>query len=61
MKRIVKSRRKKVKSLSKLKREFDSIFSKYIRLKYSKHGRVKCITCQTIKPIEQMRLTALSK
>ena len=40
----------KTKSVAKLKKELDNIFSKYIRLKYAdKNGMVKCYTCSTIK------------
>jgi len=39
-----------VKSVAKLKKQLDTIFSKYIRLKYAnKNGLVKCYTCSTIK------------
>ncbi len=39
-------RKKSTKSLAKLKKELDSWFSKYIRLKYADHtGNVKCYTC----------------
>ena len=45
----------KKKSISKLKKELDSVFSKYIRHKYSKNGMVACYTCGVSKPIKQMQ------
>ena len=45
----------KKKSVSKLKKELDSVFSKYIRHKYSKNGLVACYTCGVVKPIKQMQ------
>ena len=45
----------KKKSISKLKKELDSVFSKYIRHKYSKNGYVSCFTCGVSKPIKQMQ------
>ena len=38
-------KKKKQKSLSQLKKDFDSIFSRWIRLKNSKNGKCMCITC----------------
>jgi hypothetical protein len=46
---------KKVKTLSKYKKELDAVFSKYIRNKYAKNGFVKCYTCSACKPISEMQ------
>ena len=44
------------KSLSKLKKELDAVFSKYIRQKYSDHtGAVSCYTCSVTKPLKEMQ------
>ncbi len=51
----MKKKPKKIKSLGKLKRDFDSIFSKYIRQKYSKNGLVQCVTCSNWKKIKEMQ------
>lgn len=51
----MKKKPKKIKSLSQLKRDFDSVFSKYIRQKYSKNGKVQCVTCSTWKEIKAMQ------
>jgi len=48
-------KRKKQKSLSKLKKDAWDWCSKYIRLKYSKKGYVQCITCSCIKKIKEMQ------
>ena len=45
----------KKKSISKLKKELDSFFSKYIRHKYSIDGYVPCYTCGVSKPIKEMQ------
>jgi hypothetical protein len=45
----------KVKSISKLKKKLDAIFSKYIRLKYAKDGYVQCYTCSVCKPVSEMQ------
>lgn len=45
----------KVKSVSKLKKELDSLFSKYIRTKYSKNDMVSCYTCGVTKSINEMQ------
>jgi len=51
-----RSKKKTSKSLSKLKKELDSIFSQYIRLKYAdKDGFVKCYTCETWKHWKEMQ------
>jgi hypothetical protein len=44
-----KPKKKKVKSVSKLKKELDKIFSLYIRNKYAKEGKVRCYTCGVTK------------
>tara|TARA_Y100000401_G_C8301753_1_gene214521 strand:+ start:344 stop:754 length:411 start_codon:yes stop_codon:yes gene_type:complete len=43
------------KSITKLKKELDNIFSKYIRLKYSVDGYVNCFTCGVKKSWNQMQ------
>lgn len=45
----------KVKTVSKLKKELDAIFSKYIRLKYSKNGMVACYTCGHLGEVKKMQ------
>ena len=46
---------KKPKTLSKLKKELDSVFSLFIRHKYAKDGIVHCYTCSVSKPIKQIQ------
>ena len=46
---------KKKKTISKLKKELDAVFSKYIRNKYAKNGMVKCYTCDHIGEIKKMQ------
>lgn len=46
---------KKQKTISKLKKELDAIFSKYIRHKYAIDGYVACYTCGVVKPIKEMQ------
>lgn len=46
---------KKTKTLSRLKKELDQIFSRYIRWKYAKNGTVQCYTCSTRKPVKEMQ------
>ncbi len=47
---------KKVKTTSQLKKELDTIFSEYIRRKYSDDsGYVKCITCGVQKHWKEMQ------
>lgn len=36
-------------------RKLDSIFSKYIRLKYAKAGKVDCYTCGVVKSVSEMQ------
>lgn len=36
---------KKKKTTAQLKKDLDKVFSQYIRLKYSKNGMCKCVTC----------------
>ena len=50
-----KKTKKKSKSLGQLKREFDTVFSRYIRLKYSKNGLVQCVTCSKWAEIKSMQ------
>jgi len=53
-KKISMSWAKKPKKLSTLFKKLDTIYSKYIRLKYSKDGYVKCFTCDNVKLISEM-------
>ena len=47
--------KKKLKPLSKLKKEADKHFSLYIRTKYaSKNGIVKCVTCGKVDHYKKM-------
>lgn len=46
---------KKSKSLSKLKKELDSVFSLYIRNKYAVNGLVQCYTCSVKKPVKEIQ------
>jgi hypothetical protein len=39
------TKKPKKPSISKLKIKLDAVYSKYIRLKYSKFGMVRCVTC----------------
>ena len=42
--------KKKERTQAKLKKDFDALFSRYIRQKYAnEEGMVKCYTCSTIK------------
>ena len=45
----------KIKTIPKLKKKLDQIFSKYIRHKYAKDGMVKCYTCQHIGEVKKMQ------
>lgn len=48
--------KKKTKSVSQLKKDADSEFSKYIRNKYADYaGYVTCVTCGVSKPIKEMQ------
>lgn len=40
---------------SKLKKKLDTVFSKYIRLKYSLNGNVVCYTCGAVKDITSIQ------
>ena len=51
----MKKKTKKQKSLGKLKRDFDSVFSKWVRLKDSKDGMCMCITCGVWKKISKQQ------
>lgn len=51
----VNIRKKKPKSITKLKAELDSVFSLYIRTKYSRDGYVSCFTCGIKKTIKEMQ------
>ena len=50
-----KPKKRKDKSMSQLKREFDTVFSRWIRLKNSKDGMCQCVTCSVKKPIKEMQ------
>jgi len=54
-KEVVKKPKKKVVSLSSLKKKLDAVFSKYIRNKYAKNGYVTCYTCGKVDTIERMQ------
>ena len=41
-------------TISKLKKKLWKIFSKFIRLKYSKNGRCQCVTCGQWYPINEI-------
>lgn len=46
----------KKKSISKLKKDADAVFSRYIRLRYADHrGYVSCVTCGVSKPWKAMQ------
>lgn len=48
--------KRKTKSLAKLKKELDRVFSIHIRQKYAdKNGMVKCYTCSTVKHWRKMQ------
>ena len=48
-------KKKKTPTISKVKKEFDRVFSIYIRTFYSKNGEVQCYTCPKIAPIKEMQ------
>lgn len=48
-------KKKKPKSISKLKKELDTIFSQYIRLKSSNNGMCKCVTCGKVDNWKNMQ------
>lgn len=45
----------KKQKLSTVKKKVWTVFSKYIRHKYSKDGMCECFTCGTVKPIKEMQ------
>jgi hypothetical protein len=45
----------KKKTVSKLKKELDALYSKYIRNKYAVNGRVKCYTCPKVGEVKEMQ------
>lgn len=52
----VVTKKKKPKTITKLKKELDDVFSKYIRHFYSLDGEnVECYTCGVVKPIKEMQ------
>ena len=47
---------KKPKTVSKLKKELDALFSRYIRQKYANEsGLVECFTCKCVKHWKEMQ------
>lgn len=51
-----KPKKLKKKSVSKLKKEADKVFSIYIRKKYAnKNGEVKCYTCPKVLPWNEIQ------
>lgn len=51
-----KTKRKKLKTTSQLKKIADTLFSQYIRLKNSdENGDCKCYTCDAVKPWKEMQ------
>ena len=46
-------KKRKPRSLSKLKKDLDAIFSKYIRQKYARNGICYCFTCNKPMTIAQ--------
>lgn len=42
-------------TLSRWKKEFDKIFSRYVRLKYSKNGYATCYTCGKVNEIKKLQ------
>lgn len=48
--------KKKLKPITKLKKELDTFFSRFIRLKYSdKNGMAECYTCGIKKPWKEQQ------
>tara|TARA_B110001450_G_C17630979_1_gene485181 strand:+ start:1061 stop:1480 length:420 start_codon:yes stop_codon:yes gene_type:complete len=48
--------KKKLKPITKLKKELDAIFSTYVRLRdLTLNGEAICVTCNTAKPYKQMQ------
>ena len=48
--------KKKLKPITKLKKELDSIFSTYVRLRdLTLNGEAICVTCNIAKPYKQMQ------
>lgn len=45
----------RIKSISKIKKKADAVFSRYIRLKNSVGGCCICVTCRVLKPIKEMQ------
>ena len=43
------------RSISKIKKKADSVFSTYIRNKYAVNGYVMCVTCGILKPPKKMQ------
>ena len=51
----VKEKRKKLPSISRLKKKADALHSLWIRLLHSKRNRVLCYTCDVKKPVKEMQ------
>lgn len=49
------TKKTKKKSRSKLIKELDSVFSKYIRMKYAFDGKVQCKSCGKIDDVKNMQ------
>jgi len=48
--------KKKLKPITKLKKELDAIFSTYVRLRdLTANGEAQCVTCKVLKPYKQMQ------
>jgi hypothetical protein len=45
----------KYQTIPKLKKKVWTLFSLYIRHKYSKNGMCQCFTCYVVKPIKEMQ------
>jgi len=52
--KIAIAKAKRPKKMSTLFKNADAFYSRYIRLKYSKNGYVKCVTCGRFFPIKEM-------
>jgi len=56
MQKTKKVKKKKEKSLSKLKKEYWKLFSIYIRKKSAdENGLAKCVTCGIVKPWQELQ------
>ena len=56
LKESQKPKKERKKSISKLKKELDAVFSQYIRRKYANEkGEVRCYTCPKMLPWKQIQ------